>query len=52
MTSDLQSMSSSNVAALLVEGLKHHKLALLSEKNLADALVEFVDKEERDAIKA
>ena len=38
------------MASLLVEQLKEEKLTLLSEKNLAEALPEFVDKEEKEAI--
>ena len=38
------------MASLLVEQLKEEKLTLLSEKNLAEALTEFVDKEEKEAI--
>lgn len=47
---DLRTLDSSNVASLLVEQLKEEKLLLLSEKNLAEALTEFVDKEEKEAI--
>ena len=38
------------MASLLVEQLKEEKLTLLSENNLAEALTEFVDKEEKEAI--
>ena len=49
-SANLQTLDSSNVSALLVEQLKAEKLSVLSEKNLAEALVEFVDKQEREAI--
>ena len=49
-SADLQTLDSSNVSALLVEQLKAEKLSILSEKNLAEALAEFVDKEEKEAI--
>ena len=47
---NLRTLDSSDVASLLVEQLKEEKLTLLSEKNLAEALTEFVDKEEKEAI--
>ena len=47
---NLCTLDSSDVASLLVEQLKEEKLTLLPEKNLADALTEFVDKEEKEAI--
>ena len=43
-------LGSSDVLSLLAEELKEEKLILLSEKNLAEALTEFVDKEEKEAI--
>ena len=38
------------MASLLVEQLKEEKLTSLSQNNLAEALTEFVDKEEKEAI--
>ena len=46
----LNSLDSENVANLMMEQMKNEKLALLSEKNLAEGLTEFVEKEERDAV--
>eukprot|EP00731_Ephydatia_muelleri_P012120 Em0006g1014a len=46
----LKSLDSKSVSELLVEQLKSEKLALLSEKNLAETLTEFVDKQEKEAL--
>ena len=40
----------SDLASLLMEELKEEKLTLLSKKNLTEAVTEFVDKEEEEAI--
>ena len=47
---ELRSLDSTNVATLLIEQLKSEQLSLLSEKNLAEALTEYVDKDEKEAI--
>ena len=46
----LKSLDSKSVSDLLIEQLKTEKLALLSEKNLAETLTEFVDKQEKEAL--
>ena len=39
-----------SIASLLKETLQQNKLALLSEKNLVEAVNDFVDKNEKEAI--
>lgn len=39
-----------SIASLLKETLHQNKLALLSEKNLVEAVQDFVDKNEKEAI--
>ena len=49
-TADIPTLDSSNVASLVEEELRAENLSILSEKNLTDALTQFVDKEETEAI--
>lgn len=46
----LKSLDSKSVSELLIEQLKSEKLSLLSERNLAETLTEFVDKQEKEAL--
>ena len=47
---NLRMLDPSDLASLLMEELKEEKLTLLSKKNLTEAVTEFVDKEEEEAI--